>query len=130
MKYGLNSSKSNNYAFWDPQSRLHLTIDNPVGYADRVTVAIKRGLVSKSIFAIIEKDGEVIHTFDVEEEIDNAPVEEKVEEKKEVIPEPVIPEQNVEESKEVEAVVEAEPAVEVPEEEPKKTSKRGRKTTK
>lgn len=130
MKYGLNSSKSNNYAFWDPQSRLHLTIDNPVGYADRVTVAIKRGLVSKSIFAIIEKDGETIHTFDVEEEINNTPVEEKVEEKKEVIPEPVIQEQNVEESKEVEAVAEAEPAVEVPEEEPKKTSKRGRKTTK
>ena len=139
MKYGLNASKSNNYAFWDPQSRLHLTIDNPVGYADRVTVAIRRGLVSKSIYAVVEKDGKEEKTFDVpvEEEVVSPQI---IEEKKEEQPEPqVIQEQKEPEFKEPEVPVKEEVKKESSsdafinefmEEVEKKPTKRGRKPSK
>jgi hypothetical protein len=138
MKYGLNASKSNNYAFWDPQSRLHLTIDNPVGYADRVTVAIRRGLASKSIYAVVEKDGKEEKLFDVPvEEITSSQV---IEEKKEDQPEPqVIPEQKEPEFKEPEVPVKEEAKKEPSseafidefiEEAEKKPTKRGRKPSK
>lgn len=139
MKYGLNSSKSNNYAFWDPQSRLHLTIDNPVGYADRVTVAIRRGLASKSIYAVVEKDGKEEKIFDVLVE-EEAVFPQMIEVKKEDQLEPqVIPEQKEQEFKEPEAPVKEEPKKEPSseafidefmEEVEKKPARRGRKPSK
>lgn len=40
----LNSAIRENYAFFCPQSGLHLDVVNPVGFTDRVTPSILRGL--------------------------------------------------------------------------------------
>lgn len=50
----LNLHKFNNYAFFCPVSRMHLTVSSPVGFADEVTPAILKGLKSK---AILDVDG-------------------------------------------------------------------------
>lgn len=42
----LNRRKAGNYAFFCPASQLHLTISNPIDYANRVTSYILRGLKS------------------------------------------------------------------------------------
>lgn len=51
-RFQLNLAKPNNYAFFCPQSRLHLTVSSPVGYADEVTSAIIRGVKSGSVIDI------------------------------------------------------------------------------
>lgn len=56
IKFMLNRQKFNNYAFFCPVSRLHLTVSSPVGYASEVTSAILKGLKSK---AILDVDGVV-----------------------------------------------------------------------
>lgn len=48
----LNTKKPNNYAFFCPKSRLHLTVSNPVGSASEVTPTIERALKSKCILDI------------------------------------------------------------------------------
>ena len=48
----LNRQKFNNYAFFCPVSRMHLTVSSPVGYANEVTPAILKGLKSKSILDV------------------------------------------------------------------------------
>lgn len=53
-RFMLNPKKANNYAFFCPQSRLHLTASSPVGSANEVTSAIIRGVKSQ---AIIDLDG-------------------------------------------------------------------------
>lgn len=110
MKYLLNLRKSNNYAFFCPQSRMHLTISNPVGFADRVTPAIERALKAETIIDITE-----------------GKEQKTVEKKSEEAPTPIQEEST--ESVEVEAPVE-ETEAEVPVEEEKKTAKKGRKSTK
>jgi hypothetical protein len=40
----LNLGKRDNYAFFDPESRLHLTAASPVGTVPQVTAAIQRGI--------------------------------------------------------------------------------------
>jgi hypothetical protein len=52
IKLMLNTRKPYNYAFFCPESRLHLTVGNPVGFADRVTSAILRGLRSNAIIDV------------------------------------------------------------------------------
>ena len=52
MKLALNLLKSNNFAFFDPQSRLHVTVSSPVGIVDGATPAIERGLRSKAIILV------------------------------------------------------------------------------
>ena len=56
IRFALNTNKFNNYAFFCPVSRLHLTLSNPVGFADRVTPAIARALTAQTILDI---DGKV-----------------------------------------------------------------------
>jgi len=56
IRFALNIKKFNNYAFFCPVSRLHLTLSNPVGFADRVTPAIARALTAQTILDI---DGKV-----------------------------------------------------------------------
>lgn len=51
-RFQLNLKKPNNYGFFCPVSRLHLTVSNPVGYAGEVTPAILRGIRSGSIIDI------------------------------------------------------------------------------
>lgn len=48
-RFQLNLRKPNNYAFFCPKSRLHLTVSNPVGSASEVTTAILRGIKSGSL---------------------------------------------------------------------------------
>lgn len=51
---GLNTNMRDNYAFFCPETRLHLTLTNPVGSADRVSAAIRRGLNANTL---IDLDG-------------------------------------------------------------------------
>ena len=48
----LNTQKFNNYAFFCPVSRLHLTVSSPVGYANEVTAAILRALKAQTILDV------------------------------------------------------------------------------
>lgn len=48
----LNTHKFNNYAFFCPVSRLHLTVSSPVGYANEVTAAILRALKAQTILDV------------------------------------------------------------------------------
>ena len=56
IRFALNTKKFNNFAFFCPVSRLHLTLSSPVGFADRVTPAIARALTAQTILDI---DGKV-----------------------------------------------------------------------
>lgn len=48
----LNSKKPGNYAFFCPVTKIHLTIANPVGFANRVSNYILRGLKSKTLIDV------------------------------------------------------------------------------
>lgn len=52
----LNLKKPNNYAFFCPAARVHLTISNPVGMTDRVTSSIARGIKMGSL---LDVDGRI-----------------------------------------------------------------------
>ncbi len=76
IKLMLNTHKFNNYAFFCPVSRLHLTVSNPVGFANEVTAAILRALKAKTI---LDVDGVIdIETGAVKEtEAANVPLVQK-----------------------------------------------------
>lgn len=48
----LNPRKAGNYAFFCPVTKLHLTLTNPVGTTDRVSVYILRALKSKTLIDV------------------------------------------------------------------------------
>ena len=50
----LNRQKFNNYAFFCPVSKLHVTVSNPVGYVNEVTPAILRAI---KLSTLIDVDG-------------------------------------------------------------------------
>ena len=52
VKFMLNLHKFNNYAFFCPVSRLHLTVSSPVGYTNEVTTAILRALKTETILDV------------------------------------------------------------------------------
>lgn len=52
IRLQLNIKKAGNYAFFCPQSLLHLTLSNPVGYTDRVTPAILKAIRSGTLLDI------------------------------------------------------------------------------
>ena len=52
IKLALNMHKYNNYAFFCPVSRLHVTVANPVGYVNEVSPAILKALKSKTLLDI------------------------------------------------------------------------------
>lgn len=52
IKLMLNTHKFNNYAFFCPVSRLHLTVSSPVGYTNEVTAAILRALKAETILDV------------------------------------------------------------------------------
>lgn len=52
IKFMLNTRKPNNYAFFCPVSRLHLTVSNPVGFASEVTPAISKALKAKTLLDV------------------------------------------------------------------------------
>ena len=119
MVVKLNPRKINNYAFYCPVSRLHLTrYSNPVGSVNEVTPYIERGLKSGVLIEVKEEAEVQKRRKAAKEEAASEPVEE-----------PVI-EEPVEEQTE-EAVVEEEPAEEAPvEEKVEKTEKKKNKKNK
>ena len=54
VKLALNRHKFNNYAFFCPVSKLHVTVSNPVGYVNEVTPAILRAI---KLSTLIDVDG-------------------------------------------------------------------------
>lgn len=133
MKLALNLAKSDTFAFFDPQSRLHLTVSSPVGVVNGATPAIERGLKSKTLVLLDERN-EVPGNDDVpdkapeDDAINEALLEVSMEplEASQVPAEPPVPEVPVEE------VPPAAPEAPVEETsaEPKKQKKgRGKKTT-
>ena len=52
IKLALNLHKFNNYAFFCPVSRLHVTVSNPVGYVNEVTTAILKALKSQTLLDV------------------------------------------------------------------------------
>lgn len=48
-RIALNNAIKENYAFFCPQSNLHLDLMSPVGFTDRVTPSIVRGLKGKTL---------------------------------------------------------------------------------
>lgn len=108
----LNNKIRDNFAFFCPNSGLHLSLSNPIGYADRVTPAILRGLKNKTLVdvsGVIDMENKCIkeikdHT--TEKYSQNIETEELAEEL--VVVEEVIVEELVEElaEEEEEAVIE------------------------
>lgn len=125
----LNLHKFNNYAFFCPVSRLHLTVSSPVGFSNEVTPAILKALKAETV---LDVDGVIdIETGTVKAGT-QAPKQEKPVEKapetKQEAPakaeEPKVEEPKVEEPKAEEAKVEEASA----EEKPKKGGKKAAKT--
>lgn len=110
----LNPRKPGNYAFFCPVTKLHLTLANPVGFTDRVSAYILRGLKSKTL---IDINGVVdLETGNVNANTNNN--------RKKAEPEAVKSEATATQNqKEESSSQEAEAAVEE-----KKTTKRGRRT--
>lgn len=52
IKLALNLHKFNNYAFFCPVSKLHVTVSNPVGYVNEVTTAILKALKSQTLLDV------------------------------------------------------------------------------
>ena len=52
IKFALNTRKLNNYAFFCPVSRLHLTVSNPVGFSNEVTTAILKALKANTVLDV------------------------------------------------------------------------------
>ena len=52
VKLMLNLHKFNNYAFFCPVSRLHLTVSSPVGYTNEVTPAILKAIKAKTVLDV------------------------------------------------------------------------------
>ena len=137
VKLALNRHKFNNYAFFCPVSKLHLTVSNPVGYANEVTPAILRAV---KVNTLIDVDGVIdIETGTVKdaqqvttpvqetpkspEETDNADTKKDntPEQPAKVDENPVETPENEEEVKDEEKEASAETEAEAP-----KTTKKGR----
>ena len=110
IKFMLNKYKFNNYAFFCPVSRMHLTVSSPVGFSNEVTPAILKGLKAKTI---LDVDGVI--------DLETGTVKEAQAKVQAPQPEQVV-EAPIEESKETEAKKkEQEPKAN------KSTNKRGKK---
>lgn len=124
MKLQLNFNKPDNYAFFCPVSRVHLTRSNPVAFVNEVTPYIKRGLKSKSIIEVSDNNVTGQKTAKPEAK----PVQ--AEEAKATEAMPSVEEETVaapvEEVKEETTQVESEPAQQEAPAEPSEKPKRGR----
>ena len=118
IKLMLNLQKFNNYAFFCPVSRLHLTVSNPVGYTSEVTTAILKALKAKTV---LDVDGVInIETGTVKAEKQVAPAQKPVE----AAPEPKVSEQKNDNSKQEDAKVDnADEKAAKPKKDNKKTTK-------
>lgn len=128
IKFELNLHKFNNYAFFCPVSRLHLTVSSPVGLASEVTPAILRGLKAKTI---LDVDGVIdleTGTVKAKEKAQPTPEPDKTENNKIKVPvEPVV-ETPVEEKPAETAKEEAVEQKEEEKQDKKVANKRGKRT--
>lgn len=129
IKFMLNTHKFNNYAFFCPVSRLHLTVSSPVGFANEVTPAISKALKAKTI---LDVDGVVdIETGTVKtatKQNAKAPVQEAKESANVTPEEPAkVEEPKVEEPVEAEEPVETEEPAKAEEPIEEKSKKGGKK---
>lgn len=96
IKLMLNLHKFNNYAFFCPVSRLHLTVSSPVGFANEVTPAISKALKAETI---LDVDGVVdIETGTVKAAKQEVPAPKQEEKPAEQAPEQKSPEQKSEDN--------------------------------
>lgn len=127
MLLQLNFNKPDNYAFFCPVSRVHLTRSNPVAQVNEVTPYIEKGLKYKSIIDITDNTvtGQKIANQPVKEDKEDNETTEampSVEESAEKpVEEPVAA--TVEEVKEETVSVESEPAQQEAPAEPSKPKK-------
>ena len=123
FKLMLNVRKPNNYAFFCPVSKVHLTVSSPVGFANEVTPAILKAVKASTV---LDVDGVIdLETGSVAKskpEATKSPEKAEVSAPKEAVAEPTAEQV---ESKGAEAPVDGEPA-----EDTKTASKKSKKTTK
>lgn len=122
MTLQLNFSKPDNYAFFCPVSKVHLTRSNPIATTDRLTPNIKKALRSKSILDITEK---------IDSNAGQKAEETKIEETKEVKEEPIpVKEEATESTEDTEDKKVADEVKEdAKKEDVKEPKKRGRKSS-
>lgn len=123
LKLMLNLHKPNNYAFFCPVSKVHLTVSSPVGFANEVTPAILKAVKANTV---LDVDGVIdLETGSVAKskpEATKSPEKAEVSAPKEDV---VAPTAEPVESKGAEVPVDEEPA-----EDTKTASKKGKKATK
>ena len=73
MKVALNRLIPSNYAFFDPVSRLHLTLSDPVAVIDEVTKPIEVALRTKTLIQL--DGGEQVTNKKAKEETPSEPKE-------------------------------------------------------
>lgn len=126
MKIQLNFNKPDNYAFFCPVSKVHLTRSHPVDFVDEVTPYIKRGLKSEAIIDVTETTGQKENNAKQEPIVESKkaqePTPDPLESLKSTEPE-TVEEQTIEEPKEETPVAEQ---VQV-DEQPKKKGRKGSK---
>ena len=109
IKLSLNPKKVGNYAFFCPVTRLHLTLSNPVGFTDRVSVYILRALKSKTLIDVnnvVDLETGKLNVID-DEKTDSTEQKQESKVEESVKSEPTaIQDQQEELSQEAEAVVE------------------------
>jgi hypothetical protein len=123
LKLMLNLHKPNNYAFFCPVSKVHLTVSSPVGFANEVTPAILKAVKANTV---LDVDGvidlETGSAAKSKPEATKSPEKAEVSAPKEDV---VAPTAEPVESKGAEVPVDEEPA-----EDTKTASKKGKKATK
>ncbi len=120
----LNLRKPNNYAFFCPVSKVHLTVSNPVGSANEVTPAILRAVKANTI---IDVDGVInLKTGSVSAKKEPVATNPTTPASKTAPKEDVVAPQ-VESTESKEAEVPADAAVEATADEAKATSKKTKK---
>lgn len=73
MKVALNRLVPSNYAFFDPVSRLHLTLSDPVAVIDEVTKPIEVALRTKTLIQL--DGGEQVTNKKANKETPSEPIE-------------------------------------------------------
>ena len=84
MELMLNPHKRDNYAFFDPESRLHLTASSPAGSVQQATSAIKRG-INTGVLVAVENDDNKPAPKAEEKQAEEKQTEEKQAEEKQAV---------------------------------------------
>ena len=85
----LNPRKRDNYAFFDPESRLHLTVMNPGGVIPQVTARVQSA-INTGVLILVNKDTTtpVVSKPTPEQKVQQEPIPVAVEEPTKAVEEP------------------------------------------